>query len=137
MEINDSKSPPSILCELLRGVSTKSIFDAANMTFMNGPRKMNMAMDAISIIVVSVPHTGLSKNSARGFALDQFARHQGYPSFAEWSVHCFDQALQISGEVREKDSIDVAENSNEKPEGLLSTFGYEVVLRLWRTEENN
>ncbi|WFU07346.1 hypothetical protein QA648_36300 (plasmid) [Rhizobium sp. CB3171] len=96
-----------------------------------------MAMDAISVIVVSVPHRGLSKNSARGFALDQFARHQGYPSFAEWTVQCFDQAYQISGEVREKDCIDVADNSNDEPEELLTTFGYEVVLRLWRTEEKN
>ncbi|API57393.1 hypothetical protein GR247_38495 [Rhizobium leguminosarum] len=84
-------------------------------------------------IVVSVPHIGLSKDSARGFALDQFARQQGYQSFAEWSVHCFDQALQISGEVRESDSIDIVTDEAEPAGSLLKTFGYEVVLRLRKT----
>lgn len=90
--------------------------------------------DAGNNIVVSVPHVGLGKHSARGFALDQFARQQGYQTFAEWSVHCFDQALQISGEVRESDAIDVAIASDEPPGILLKTFGYEVVLRLQKAE---
>ncbi|MBO9102000.1 MULTISPECIES: hypothetical protein [Rhizobium] len=90
--------------------------------------------DAGNNIVVSVPHVGLGKHSARGFALDQFARQQGYQSFAEWSVHCFDQALQISGEVRESDSINVTIPSDEPAGILLKTFGYEVVLRLQKAE---
>lgn len=81
-------------------------------------------------IILNVPHIGLSKDSARGFALDQFARQQGYQSFAEWSVFCFDQALQISGEVRESDSIDIVADETEQAGFLLKTFGYEVVLRL-------
>ncbi|NTJ35995.1 hypothetical protein G6K86_30750 [Agrobacterium rhizogenes] len=85
-------------------------------------------------IVVNVPHVGLGKDSARGFALDQLARHKGYQSFAEWSVHCFDQGLQISGEVRENDSIDVVTDEAEPGGLLLKTFGYEVVLRLQKTD---
>ncbi|NTG30092.1 hypothetical protein G6L08_23380 [Agrobacterium rhizogenes] len=85
-------------------------------------------------IVVNVPHIGLGKDSARGFALDQLARHQGYQSFAEWSVHCFDQGLQISGEVRESDSIDVIADEAEPAGLLLKTFGYAVVLRLQKTD---
>ena len=81
-------------------------------------------------IVVNVPHVGLSKDSVRGFALEQFARQQGYPSFAEWSVHCFDQELQISGEIRESDSIEVITEDAEASGLALRTFGYEVVLHL-------
>ncbi|WP_153510906.1 hypothetical protein [Rhizobium rhizogenes] len=90
--------------------------------------------NAANTIVVNVPHIGLSKNSARGFALDQLARQQGYQSFAEWTVHCFDQGLQISGEVRESDSIDVITEEAEPAGFLLTTFGYEVVLRLRKTD---
>ncbi len=102
-----------------------------------GRMGLNMGENARSTIVLSVPHIGLSKNSARGFALDQFARQQGYESFAEWSVYCFDQALQISGEVRESDSIDVASNEQDLSGLLSKTFGYEVVVRLRRNENNN
>ncbi|QND44599.1 hypothetical protein HB780_02010 (plasmid) [Rhizobium lusitanum] len=90
--------------------------------------------NAANTIVVNVPHIGLSKNSARGFALDQLARQQGYQSFAEWTVHCFDQGLQISGEVRESDSIDVVTDEAEPAGFLLKTFGYEVVLLLQKTD---
>jgi hypothetical protein len=90
--------------------------------------------NAANTIVVNVPHIGLSKDSARGFALEQFARQQGYQSFAEWSVGCFDQGLQISGEIRESDSIDVVTDETEPAGLLLKTFGYEVVLRLRKAD---
>ena len=82
-----------------------------------------------STIVVSVPHIGLTENSARGFALDQFARQQGYSSLAEWTVHCFDQGLQIYGKVQEADVVDVA-HSCDLPGSLSKTFGYKVVVHL-------
>ncbi|MGV1768044.1 hypothetical protein [Rhizobium rhizogenes] len=72
-----------------------------------------MSENARTTVVLSAPHIGLSKNSARDFALDQFAGQQGYESFAELFVYCFDQALQISGEARESDSIDVASNGQD------------------------
>lgn len=93
-----------------------------------------MAEDADSTIVLNVPHGGHSRNSARGFALDQFARRHGYSSFAEWTINCFDQELEISGDVRENDSIDVADDDGSAGE-FSTTFGYQVVLRLRRIKD--
>ncbi|MFW8642732.1 hypothetical protein ACOJBO_08055 [Rhizobium beringeri] len=103
-----------------RKISTHHRFGLINNQI--GKMSSNMA-NVGNTIVVSVPHIGLSKDSARGFALDQFlARQQGYQSFAEWSVHCFDQALQISGEVRESDSIDIVTDEAEPAGSATKNF---------------
>lgn len=95
-----------------------------------------MGENARSIIIFSVPHIGLSKYSARGLALDQFAWKQRYEAFAESSVHYLDQALQISEEVFESDSIDVVANQQDFSGLLSSASAYQVVVRLRRAEHS-
>ncbi|UWU26044.1 hypothetical protein N2601_32470 (plasmid) [Rhizobium sp. CB3060] len=83
-------------------------------------------LEVLATLTLEVPYDGLSGIAGMGFALDQFARAQGFHSFAEWAAAQFQKGRSITGSVVKSDELDTSYGPDP---GRTSTgFGYEVTV---------
>ncbi len=80
-----------------------------------------------------IPYRGVTPLAGLGFALDQFARKQGLPTFAEWAASHFLQGKSIAGYVEAVDDLDAAEQ--QEPGVCATTFGYELSISVISTRD--
>jgi hypothetical protein len=81
-------------------------------------------IEDISTLTQDIPYNGLNALAGIGFALDQFARKNGFYSFAEWAGSHFLKGCSLSGYVKAVDDLDPMETP--EPGMCATTFGYEV-----------
>ncbi|MDP9573846.1 UNVERIFIED_ORG: hypothetical protein J2W66_004349 [Agrobacterium larrymoorei] len=90
-------------------------------------------IEELTTFMEQIPNHGLTALSGLGFALDQFARKQGLPTFAEWAASHFLQGKSIAGYVEAVDDLDAAEQ--QEPGVCATTFGYELSISVISTRD--
>ncbi len=90
-------------------------------------------LEILATLTLEVPYDGLSSIAGMGFALDQFARAQGFHSFAEWAAAQFHKGRSIAGSVVKSDELDTSACSD--PGQASTAFGYEVTV--WVTPSDD
>ncbi|ENN83832.1 hypothetical protein RHSP_41370 (plasmid) [Rhizobium freirei PRF 81] len=83
-------------------------------------------LEVLATLTLEVPYDGLSGIAGMGFALDQFARAQGFHSFAEWAAVQFQKGRSITASVAKSDDLDTS--INPVPDRASAGFGYEVTV---------
>ncbi len=90
-------------------------------------------LEILATLTLEVPYDGLSSIAGMGFALDQFARAQGFHSFGEWAAGQFQKGRSITASVVKSDELDTSYSPGSSRTN--TGFGYEVTV--WVTASDD